>query len=199
VQPIGTLPFQGTVNQAVGLCTLDLQLGNLVCLPLSNGVPFGVTIPLNPGNDFAGTFLPLDPDNTLPVGAYVQSQMIGTFIGVTNHSLGSARFTKAGTSNYVITVDYTPLGSSTHTVQVYNGSVLVAQVTGQTGTTCATVKLPPGTCTINTELNMEWPKPTLITISGGPAVLGTGILMIPEGAAPVSSITAEQILAAYIP
>jgi hypothetical protein len=198
-----SLVYQGLTNTSLGNALIANQLdhgsNSLVVSNLGSSGQDGVSIALNPGNNFAGSWLALDPSNTLPVGAYVQNQMIGTAGAVHNGVLGWTRCTKAGTSNYVITVDYTPLGSSSHTVQVYNGSVLVAQVTGQTGALCATVKLPPGTCTINPWLNDEWPSPTLITISGGPMVLGTEILMIPEGAAPVSSITAEQILAANIP
>ena len=198
-----SLVYQGLTNTALGNAFIANQLDHgsntLYVANLGTNGQDGVKIALNPGNNFAGSWLPLDPSDALPVGAYVQCQMIGTAGTVINGLLGSTRCTKLGTSNYVITVDYSPLGSSSHTVQVYNGSVLVAQVTGQTGALCATVKLPPGTCTINTELNMEWPKPTLITISGGSTVLGTGILMIPEGGASISSITAEQILAANIP
>jgi hypothetical protein len=158
-----------------------------------------VEVALNPGNNFAGSWLPLDPSNALPVGAYVQSQLIGTAGSVTNGVLGSVMCTKGGTSNYLISVDYSPLGAATHTVQVYNGANLVAQLTGQLGAACAIVKLPPGTCTINPWLNQEWPNPTDITLASGHTVTGTEILMIPEGATPVSSISAAQILAANIP
>jgi len=78
-------------------------------------------------------------------------------------------------------------------------ALLVAQLTGQLGAACATVKLPPWICTINPWLNQEWPNPTDITLVGGPTVTGTEILVIPEGGTPVSSISAARILAANIP
>ena len=159
----------------------------------------GLEIALNPGNYFAGSWLDLDPDDSLPVGAYLESQMVGTAGSVTNGVLGSQFCTKAGSSNYVISVDYSPLGSSTHTLQVYNGTVLVAQMTGQSGSVCAFGKLPPGTCTINPTLDDGWSSPTGITLSGGPTVTGTELLIIPEGGAPVSSVSAARLLAANIP
>jgi hypothetical protein len=199
-----SMMYNGLTNTSLGNASMifwgfRVSSNQLVIGNLGSSGQDGVEVALNPGNNFAGTWQPLDPINALPVGAYVQSQMIGTAGTVTNGLLGYARCAKAGTGNYVISVNYSPLGSSTHTVQVYNGANLVAQVTGQTGSVCATVKLPPGTCTINPWLNQEWPNPTDITLAGGPTVTGTEILMIPEGATPVSSISAAQILAANIP
>jgi hypothetical protein len=196
--------YQGLTNTSLGNATLvfwgfRVSSNQLVIGNLGSSGQDGVTIALNPGNNFTGEWLDLDPSNALPQGAYVRSQLIGTAGAITNGVLGSTTCTKAGTSNYLITVDYSPLGSFTHTVQVYNGTNLVAQMAGQVGSVCATTKLPPGTCTINPYLNQEWPNPTFITISGGPTVVGTEILMIPEGATPISSVSAEQILAAAIP
>jgi len=194
-----SLVFMGVTNHSLGTAAIAVSSNKLVISNLGSSGQDGVSIDLSPGNGFIGSWLPLDPSNALPVGAYVQSQMIGTAGTVVNGVLGSTLCAKAGTSNYLISVDYSPLGSSTRTVQVYNGSNLVAQMAGQSGSVCATVKLPPGSCTINPWLNQEWPNPTDITISGGPTVSGTEILMIPEGAESVSSISAEQITAANIP
>jgi hypothetical protein len=164
----------------------------------------GVSIALNPGNNLVVGWLDLDPSNALPTGAYVQSQMIGTAGAVTNGVLGTVQCTKAGTSNYVTTADFSPLGSSTHTVQVWNGPNLVAQVTGQTGAVVATSAAlvqkssndwqPPPFVR-----DEDWNNATSITISGGPTVMGTRMLIIPGGAAAVSSVSAVQILAANIP
>ena len=198
-----SLVYQGLANTSLGNAALAVSGSELVVSNLGSSGQDGVSIALNPGNSFAVGWQDLDPSDALPAGAYVESQLIGTAGAVTNGVLGSTTCTKAGTSNYVITVDYTPLGSSTHTVQVYNGTNLVAQVTGQSGSLVATTRLPPGTCTINPELNQEWPHPTYIEISGGPAVMGTEILMIPEASSIcciiITNGTAEQILAAYIP
>jgi hypothetical protein len=199
-----SMVYDGLTNTSLGNASMvywgfRVSSNQLVVSNLGSSGQDGVEIALNPGNNFAASWLALDPSNALPVGAYVKSQMIGIAGAVTNGVLGTTTWTKAGTSNYTISVDYSPLGSSKHTVQVYNGATLVAQVTGQAASLVGTVKLPPGTCTINTELNQEWPKALDIAINGGPTVTGTEILMIPEGGTSVSSISAERILAAHIP
>jgi hypothetical protein len=173
-----------------------LTVGNLG----TNGQD-GVNIGLRGAYSFDGEWLDLDPSNALPVGAYVQNQIIGTAGSVTNGALGSTTVTKAGTSNYVMTADFTPLGSSTRTVQVWNGPNLVAQVTGQSGPTVATSMDWPDDWTFREVVRCDWGwvDPISITISGGPTVMGNEILIIPEGAVGGSSVSAGQILAAYIP
>src|SRR5208337_336082 len=171
--------YQGLTNTSLGHATIAFSGSQEVISNLSSSGQDGVTITLNPGNNSAVSLLPWDPTNALPTGAYLQNQLIGTAGAITNGVLGTATCTKEGTSNYVISVDYSPLGASSYMVQVYNGTTLVTAVPGQTGSTVATVKLPPGTCTINPELNQEWPVPVSITLSGGPTVTGTEILMVP--------------------
>jgi hypothetical protein len=199
-----SLVYQGLTNTSLGNAAAVYWgfkvSSNRVFIPnIGSSGQDGVEIALNTGNYFAGSWLDLDPNDSLPVGAYLESQMVGTAGSITNGVLGSQFCTKAGSSNYVISVDYSPLGSSTHTLQVYNGTTLVAQMTGQGGAACATVGLPPWVCTINPDLDNGWPKSTAITLNGGPTVVGTELLIIPEGGVPVSSISAARILAANIP
>ena len=194
-----SLVFQGLTNTSLGQAALVVSTNKLVIANLGSSGQDGVRVSLNPGGSFAGGWEELDPSNTLPVGAFVESQLIGNAAGITNGVLGTTICTKAGTSNFVVTVDYSPLGASTHTVQVYNGSTLVAQVTGQTGTLCATLKLPPWICTINPFLNNDWPTGTEISINGGPTVTGTELLMIPDGGEAIGSASAVQIFASQIP
>ena len=58
----------------------------------------------------------LDDSNTLPVGAYVRTQVIGPGNGVLSGVLGTVTETKAGTSNYVVSADYSAVGATTFTV-----------------------------------------------------------------------------------
>ena len=195
------LIYQGLTNTSLGSATLSVASNQLTVDNLGTNGQDGVNIALNPGNNFDGGWLPLDPSDALPVGAYVQSQSIGTAGSITNGPLGSTTVTKAGTSNYVITADFSPLGSSTRTVQVWNGPNLVGQVTGQTGSVVATSLDCPDTWSLREVVppDWDWNDPTSITISDGPTVTGTKILITPEGGTPVSSVSAGQILAAYIP
>ncbi|HEY1661012.1 MAG TPA: hypothetical protein VGI03_01215 [Verrucomicrobiae bacterium] len=203
-----SLVYQGLTNTSLGHATMFVYQGLTntghsyssveVVSNLTSGGQDGVSITLTPGYDFAGDWLPWDPSNTLPVGAFVENQVVGTGGGIVNGVLGSTTCTKAGISNYVIAVDYSPLGDSACTVQIYNGSTLVTQFSSQNGPLCS-VSLPPGTCTINPELNDEWPLPASIAINGGPTVQGTEILMIPQGDASISSASTEQITGSQIP
>jgi hypothetical protein len=217
-----SLVYQGVTNTSVGnatvviaCCVSNLGSGGqdgLTVSNLSSSGQDGVGIALNGAYSFDGNWLPLDPSNALPVGAYVQSQLIGTAGTVTNGLLGSTTVTKAGTSNYVMSADFSPIGASTRTVQVWNGSNLVAQVTGQSGPTVATFGIFPDSWhwwTYITPWNWPWdwdpcdgcdqPSSISITISGGPTVMGNKILTIPEGGVVGGSVFAGQILAASIP
>ena len=200
--------FDGLLNSALGSASLNVvpNLGSsgqdgLVIANIGSSGQDGVEIAMPAGlSMFAANWTSLDPNNALPTGAYVESQLIGSCGPVTNGVIGSEFCTKQGSGNYLISVNYSPLGSSvTHMVQIYNGTNLVAQTTGQIGAAVATTKLPPGSCTINPFLNEEWPTPLQITMSGRPPVVGTEVLITPENVPPVTSVTAQTILAANIP
>jgi hypothetical protein len=207
-ESVSPVVFDGLLNSALGSASLNMitNLGSsgqdgLIITNLGSSGQDGVSVAMPAGfSTFAANWASLDPGNTLPAGAYVESQLVGTCGPVTNGVLGSEFCTKQGSGSYLISVDYSPLGTTvTHTVQIYNGATLVAQATGQAGAAGATTKLPPGSCTINPFLNEEWPTPLQITLGGRPPVIGTEVLFIPENVPPITSVAAQNILAANIP
>jgi hypothetical protein len=219
-QPANPLTFNALPNQRLAAAALDLQVGNLVCEPLSNGVPFGLSAPLSLSQGFEAHWLPLDPSNSLPVGAYVNSAIYGTAGSVTNGLLGSWQFTKTAPSNYLVTADFSLLHVSAVTLQLYNGTTLVAQTNGQSGALCVLNggygcvaddhwgnPLPPGPLgprPLGGSLTLfgpgNGPAPAVnVTFQGGWTVQGDRLVILPEGAPPVTSLSSAQLLAGGIP
>jgi autotransporter-associated beta strand protein len=74
----------------------------------------------------------LDVSNSLPVGAYLQQQVLGTANGITNGVLGTVTAIKTGPTNISVTADFSPSGASTYSIQAYYQGTLVAQASNQT-------------------------------------------------------------------
>jgi hypothetical protein len=137
-QPYAGLHFLSLGNAMLNLSSNQLTLGNF-----GTNSQAGCTIqdPKNISDGAAKSqavdvefhMNSQDVSNTLPQGAYLQSQMIGTTNGITNGVLGMITATKAGTTNYAISADFSPVGASTYTVKAYYQGVVVAQATNQPG------------------------------------------------------------------
>ena len=97
----------------------------------------GVNIELPGVAEWEGYWSDLDANDTLPPGAFIESSATGDAIGaITNGPLGSWRMTKLGTGNYMVTADFSPLGTTNVTVLIFNGSNLVYSAGGQSGALC---------------------------------------------------------------
>ncbi len=158
---------------------------------------------MNPGNSIEIYMQDPDSNGLLPVGAYVQSASVGTAGTITNGVLGSVQITKAGTSNYVISADFSPIGASTRTVQVYNGTNLVAQVSGQSGPVATTASFELG---ISLECfpcrrvkDIILGATASVALHGGPTVVGNKLVITPEGGIAAESESLGRITAAQIP
>ena len=130
---VESLVYQGLTNTPLGNATLALSGSELVVSNLGSSGQDGVSLAL-PSHLSAVDVnsLSLDVSNTLPVGAYIRSQAVGTANGITNGVLGTVTVTKMGT-NLSVSADCSPMGVSTFTVQAYRQGVLVAQATNQSG------------------------------------------------------------------
>jgi hypothetical protein len=208
-----SLVYQGLINTSLGNAALAVSGSELVVSNLGSSGQDGVSIALAPtvGTYCQALWQPLDPTNGLLIGAYVQSQLFGTAGSVTNGLLGWWRLTKLGTTNYAVTADYSPMGSSTVTVQVYNGTNLVATRTGQSGT-LGTV----AGCVADDEDGNPVPKgpygiptgpfgggltmfgPLDMQLSDAATVTGDGFVILPEGGVTVTSLSGVQLLASGI-
>jgi hypothetical protein len=118
--------------QGMGSASLVPAAGNLT---ISN---FGTT----PGAGFSTTLgraetadvslTPIDPDGRAPLGASVTVQASGSVRGVPGQSLGHLQVTKMA-DGYMLTPDFSEIGSPTHHLLVYNQGTLVADLPGRTG------------------------------------------------------------------
>jgi hypothetical protein len=144
-----SLVYQGRNNTTLGnatestpCCVSNLSSGGqdgltLVVSNLGSSGQDGVAIALNGNESFEADFGELDPGNTLPAGAQLTVNTIGTYGTVTNGLLGSVQVTKQatkkGAASYAVTADFPSSSTSTVTVSVYNQGSLVASQSGLSG------------------------------------------------------------------
>lgn len=206
VQPQPT-SHGGFTNQVVGNSALDVQNGNLLVEPLSTSAPYGVGVSLPAGlTAFAEGWQDLDDANTLPVGAYLQAQALGMASGITNGPLGTLVVTKAGTSNYVVTADFSPLAASNYTVLAFSNGVVVAQITNQAGVSVGIANeeaigfgVEAAGSPKHPDLQVNWPAGTQIALTSGPTVVGDTLLIRPQNAPITGTPTGLQITAYEVP
>ena len=198
-----TVEFAGLEHTSLGHATLNVASNKLVLGNIgTNGVD-GVTIAM-PTNavGWSAQWQPLDPDGTLPVGMYLQEQIIGTGGLVTNGLLGRLTVTKAGTGNYVLSADVSLMAASSLTVKVYNGTTLLAQ-TNQTGGVIGSFALCPTDVDSSSDDPREWQvtghPACSFTLNNGPTVLADSVRIIPEGVAGLRFPAAVRILASQVP
>ncbi|MCX6874193.1 MAG: hypothetical protein NTW21_10355 [Verrucomicrobia bacterium] len=197
-----TLEYAGLAHTSLGNATLDVIDNKLTVSNLGSSGQDGVGIALPAElSAWEAHWQDLDPGGMLPVGAYLKQQVIGTGGTVTNGVLGTVQVTKENVGNYTISADFSPLGSNTRTVQVYRGSTLVAEVTGQSGALCATSVSISGSASVGwwpLYLDVDFNVSVNISI-GGTTYLGDRVVMIPEGAAAPTLPLTVQLTASQIP
>jgi hypothetical protein len=196
---------------ALGQATIIPDGTNLTVSNLGSSGQDGVSLALANVAGWAGHWQPLDPTDALPVGAYLQSEVLGSAGAAGSGPLGSWRMTKTGTDNYAVTADFTPLGASTVTVLVYQGADLVTTLTGQSGT-LATVNgcvdddhwgnpTPTGPNGIPGRWGgaLTFRNPRTFAFAGATSVQGDRLVILPEGGSAVISLTESRLLASGIP
>ncbi|RKY21014.1 MAG: hypothetical protein DRQ55_05765 [Planctomycetota bacterium] len=124
---------------------------------------------------------PIDPQNALPSGASLKLISQGTLNGVDERRVGTLTATKVG-SSIQYDADFSSIGSTTQTIEVYDGNQRVASVSGHSGVAFTADGWLEG-------FFRGWPadnwspsfgSSTLITIPGGPTVMGNQVNIIAE-------------------
>ena len=198
-----TVEFAGLEHTSLGHATLNVASNKLIVANIGSSGVDGVTIAI-PTNavGWSAQWQPLDPDGTLPVGAYLQEQIIGTGGPVTNGLLGRLTVTKAGTGNYVLSADVSLMAASSLTVKVYSGTTLLAQ-TNQTGGVIGSFASCPTDVDSSSDDPREWQvtghPACSFTLNNGPTVLADSVRIIPEGVAGLRFPAAVRILASQVP
>ena len=196
-----SLVYQGLTNIGLGNATIALSGSNLVVANLGSSGQDGVSFTM-PGNTSGMDmhYLPLDPSNTMPIGAYLQSQVVGNANGVINGILGTTTVTKEGASNYVIAPNFSALGATSFTVQAYLHGALVAQADATAGTTFTIPICPVSVDYENGSWTWDWifgPLPAM-TLSGQ-LVSFDQLYFTPDNVALNGAASAFQITASQIP
>ena len=215
-----SLPFQGltatslaSASVALDCCVSNLGSGgqdglSLYITNLGSGGQDGVsfTVPANL-TVLEAFWQDLDDADTLPAGAYLQEQLVGTASGITNGVLGTLTMTKNGTADYSIQPDFTPLGTGTTCVgQAYSNGVLVAQATLSTRPALAHPRGIAVSCgfagggSTNLQWFMSWgTNPISFAFPGGPTVTCNYLLFAPQSAAISGTPTALQVVGYEMP
>jgi hypothetical protein len=202
-----SLVYQGLTNSSLGNATLAVSGSQLVVSNLGSSGQDGVSIAL-PGNLSAweAHWQDPDPSGTLPVGAYVQQQVMGPGSAGSSGVLGTVAVTKAGTGNYVVSADFSAVGASTYTVQAYRQGVLVAQATGQTGSALAVAAnfswsndSEVSCCPWSVTVSVDWGSGGTSLSVAGAKVTCDQLYIIPENASWSGAPTAMQITASQVP
>jgi hypothetical protein len=206
-----TVSYAGLDYTSLGSAALYASSVELDISNLGSSGQDGVGIAL-PGSSTALDFeyQDLDISNALPVGAYIQMQAVGTASGAANGVLGEATVAKAGISNYLVSANFSSIGSSTYTVEAYYQGTLVAEATGQKKlSTVDCVNMPdsmgwgiPPQDAIKVvtwgPFYFDWKAATLAALSGS-MVNCDHLVMIPESPTAAVSPATIQIVASQVP
>lgn len=198
--------YQGLSNNALGNATLAMANGDLIVSNLSSSGQDGVSISvLTNLTGLAVGWQTLDVSNTLPIGAYVRAQAIGPLNGV-DGALGAVQVTKAGTSNYTVTADFSPLGASNYVVTAYLAGNVVAQMTNEAGVIVGGSDEPPygfdeetACCLFQPYISTHWPPGTTVSLTGGPTVTCDALLISLQNVSLAGPPTALQVMASQVP
>jgi len=202
-----TLPYGGLSHTSLGNATVAVQGNQLSISNLGSSGQDGVSIAL-PGTLTGLEMHWQDPDplGALPVGAYLKQQVVGPASDGTSGVLGALQVTKAGTSNYVVSADFSPVGASTYTVQAYRQGVMVAQASGQKGAAMAVASgcswsgdITYTCCPWSVTVSLDWGSGGTSLLVAGAKVTCDQLYIIPENVAWQGAPTAMQITASQVP
>lgn len=122
----GNATLSGLANATLNVASNQLAVANLgssgqdgVAVQADNSISDGAA--KGQASDLEIHLSPADSGNTLPVGAYFQAQLVGTSSGISNGVLGTLTVTKSATSNYVVSVDFSPVGAASELVEATRG------------------------------------------------------------------------------
>ncbi|HKW29078.1 MAG TPA: hypothetical protein VJT54_07070, partial [Verrucomicrobiae bacterium] len=160
---------------------------------------------------------PPDSGNTLPIGAYLQAQLVGTAGGISNGVLGTLTVTKAGTSNYVVAADFSAMGASSFLMEATRGKGsppprshgldVASWSYGTSGSTALaqTADFPLSfgfsydPLTGKVSCSIDWGNGTTSISGGGANVVGDHLYVTPQNVSLPGAPTGVQLVAAQVP
>ncbi len=149
----------------------------------------------------------MDVSNTLPIGAYLQEQAVGTANGIANNICGTISVTKTGTANYSVSADFSPIGSTACTIQAFLHGAVVGQATGPNGSSlaeedqmCSSWDIEISCCPVEWHMTHGWGgSATSVTLMGSAAMTCDHLFITPQKVTIDSAPTALQITASMEP
>ena len=191
--------FAGLTNTSLGNSTLTISNNQLVVGNLSSNGVNGVSIDLPTNLTAFEVYLPsLEVSNTLPIGAYIQEEVVGP----NGDFFGTLMVTKTGVTNGIVTGDFLPLGSSNFTVLAYSNGVFVAGATNvpQNSILASFDILPSLDIEVGKGVTVNFNSNLQSTVLGDPVgpVLCDKIYFIPEGVSFEGPFTAVDITASQV-
>ena len=157
----------------------------------------------------------LDPNDTLPVGAYLEAATIGAIDGMANQTFMTTHLEKSGSKSFILNVTHP--GATSRTVEVWSGPTLVAVVHGQTGPVglisggmaldyhpetkmCTLTWFGPGRPPWAPPMDERLVAPVQFQLTGLPAATtGDRLVIRPENAAEITSGLDVQLRVSQIP
>ena len=205
------LVYQGLTNTGLGYATVAVTNGQLIVSNLGSSGQDGVAIAM-PSNLTALQvhWQALDSGNTLPVGAYIREQLVGTDEGITDGVLGTVTVTKecavCNGTNYLVSADFAPIGAGAYTVQAYLNGVLAGQATNLNGASLAAMDAWPESADSEGGIpvctgSFDFGTNAVAVFLGGAtsAVTCDHLYITPENVTLESAPTALQIVASQVP
>jgi hypothetical protein len=190
----------GHGHTALGSTYMTADTGLLSVANIGPGGTNGVSIDV--GNSLsASVTLALDPSivqGPQPLPWVIQSTAFGTIGGQPNQTFGSLSFNVAAGSPIQVSADFSPVGSPSHTIEVWNLGQMVQRITGHSGPV-GTVSAAPVTLGVQDAGGANAPglltrfgQTASISIGGGPTLQGDTLLVRPGTGSP--SVSAFQSL-----
>jgi hypothetical protein len=200
------LGYFGYGHSALGSAMLTADGGMVTVGHIGSSGNNGASIDLNNSVNAAFSFAPLGASAVEGPGSpspWIQAHVFGQFGSQQNHDLGTLQFTALAAGGFQITPDFSAVGASSHTLEVWQNGQLVQRLTGHTGNV-GTVNLWPtglgertsGGPTGSPGCTALFGQPVQIVAEGGPTLQGDELRVYPESPAqPVGKLQTFNLLA----
>jgi hypothetical protein len=188
--------------------TCDLDDSTITVSDIGSSGDNGIALDCGGAPSIHPAWQSFDPEGTLPAGAFLTVTAIGDVDSTSDRIISIGQAEKLPSGWWQISVDHSSIGATSHTIMVYRNNLLVATVTGQTGSAVAVTSLDPTDWETDdkgqTTPTWNYLVPAEITIlsvrARGPlTVVGDRLCIIPENAtADIQALSYTNITAANI-
>jgi len=180
--------YQQLSHTELGAASIGVVGANLVVSNLGSSGSDGVHVDLPSGTrEYRMGWQSLGNATATPTGAYLQGDATAVVNNIPDQPFGFVRITDNG-AQLEVTADFSPVGSATARVEVYNGGVLQGSFGGMTGTLATFLVWQDGCwkrSPVFPVLPCYWlpyDLPILITIPGHGSFTGDGLAILADSA-----------------